>query len=137
MFKYNSLQEVFDKVYETVTVKGMNSRNLNARGCSSYIHNPNGCFIGMLLPSEVAERLEKTVYEVKIYIINIILAHPEYVVFAEVAQYFSNLSDEEINALADLQAMHDLDAPTNWKQHLITFAIKHGLTIQNYGVENV
>jgi len=126
-----TLQSVFDKVYETVTVKGMNSCNRNAKGFSGYNHNPYGCFIGMLLPKELADNLENAAQETNIYIISTILERQNFVVFAKVAEYFSEFTDVELDALTQLQMIHDLEPPTDWKQHLIKFAIKYGLTIRN------
>ena len=128
-----TLQSAFDKVYETVTVKGMNSRNRNSKGRSGYNHNPYGCFIGLLLPKELADNLENATQEVNIYIISTILEHQNFVVFAKVAEYFSEFSDDEINALTELQLIHDLELPTDWQLHLIKFAIKYGLTIRGVG----
>jgi len=124
-----TLQSAFNKVYETVTVKGMNSRNRNSKGRSGYIHNPYGCFIGLLLPKELADDLENATQELNIYTISSILERQNFVVFAKVAEYFSEFTDDELDALTQLQKIHDSEPPTDWQQYLIKFAGHYGLTI--------
>ncbi len=124
-----TLQSAFDKIYKTVVVDGMNTRNVGISEWASYEHLPFGCFIGLLLPRELATKVQRESEKVKHYRISVILVSPENEVFNQVIELFSDFSYNEIQALSELQYIHDTSSPEDWKKALTKFAQHWCLTI--------
>ena len=121
MYIYKNNQEVFDKVQNAVLTGVIKAQNLDAGKYPSYAHTPTGCFIGMLLEPDLAQRLQdycdKTnmyaISNLKIFCENTGLGHNGAVY--EVARIFQNCDSY---FLERLQNIHDVFEPAAWLHEL-------------------
>jgi len=130
-----TLQQVFNTIWSNVATGKMNTQNRdgNDNNCLSYEHLPFGCFIGLLLSEDLAERLQEETITRKIYSITSIFENSKSSkVFQEVVSILSNAS---IAHLQSLQNIHDGTNPNNWNRALRSFANVYGLTVPNMDTE--
>ena len=124
-----TLQQVFNTIWSNVATGKMNTQNRdgNDRNRLSYEHLPFGCFIGMVLPKDLARLAQIETVEREIYAIsNFYDELREVDVIKEVCEI---LPDDCVEALRDLQSIHDQYEPKNWKDCLVMFAGQYDLTI--------
>ena len=115
---------------------GMNQINFEQKPAHvtiSYAHNPYGCFMGLLLTEDLAERLQVETEAQKNYAItNIFTYRHTSKVFQEV---YEILSKCDVAQLQRLQNIHDSVRPENWDGALREFASTHGLTVPKMDTE--
>ena len=132
---YKDLQEIFDTIFTVINGLGMKEQNFDSlnKEMISYEHLPFGCFIGLLLSEDLAERLQEEATARKIYSITSIFENSKSSkVFQEVVSILSNSS---IAHLQSLQNIHDGTNPNNWNRALRSFANVYGLTVPNMDTE--
>ena len=132
---YKDLQEIFDTIFTVINGLGMKEQNFDSlnKETISYEHLPFGCFIGLLLSEDLAERLQEETITRKIYSITSIFENSKSSkVFQEVVSILSNAS---IAHLQFLQNIHDGTNPNNWNRALRSFANVYGLTVPNMDTE--
>ena len=126
MYIYKNNQEVFTKVWKAVISETLTSQARDKENKITYAHVPNGCFIGYCLPAKLADLLQKACE-----------AHDKYAITSmlnlsdkpckDVAQIFSNCNQE---FLIDLQCIHDLYNPIDWKDKLSDLAKRYRLSLE-------
>ena len=133
MLKYKNLQEVFDRIFMVVHGLEMNEKNLNAK-LPSYEHLPFGCFIGLCLPKDLAEDLQKEgIKHWKYAIESVIECRHLSEVFQEVYEIVQNIHTSQ---LQDLQSIHHGIAPYDWDSALRKFAVLNGLAVPQMYTES-
>ncbi len=125
-----TLQQVFNTIWSNVATGKMNTQNRdgNDNNCLSYEHLPFGCFIGMVLPKDLARLTQIEAVERGMYVISSFYSESNrnVEVFKTVREV---LPDNCIEALRELQSIHDQYEPKNWKDCLVMFAGQYDLTI--------
>jgi len=106
-----TLQEIFDKVVQHARTQGY--RATNSRGMCQYRYGGRKCFIGALIPDEdYEEAMEVSAVD------------------ALIGSYHAIailLGSDKIEALLELQTIHDVHSVEEWEQEFEEFAAKHSL----------
>lgn len=131
MKTYKNDQEVFNSIWKTFVLE-----NTELNEACVYSHHPKGCFIGSLLTSEDAQKLDDITKKVKTYNIENLLdqdfskflTDEESEFMEDLRQSFCNCSSR---FLKEIQVIHDTARTgkrKDIKQPLITLAKFYGLT---------
>ena len=135
MYIYKNNQEVFDKVQDAVLQGSITAKNVDSCNYPSYAHTPTGCFIGLLLEPDLAQRLQDFCDKTDMYAISELqdlciescldsgITPNDAVV--EVSEVFQNCDSY---FLEKLQNIHDGNSPSKWKYDLEKLAKKYDLT---------
>lgn len=133
MKTYKNNQEVFDSIWKTFVVE-----NTELNKACVYSHHPKGCFIGSLLTSKDAQKLDDITKKVKTYNIenlldqdfSMVLTIEEFELMEDLLQSFCNCSTR---FLKEIQGIHDsavTDKRKDVKEQLIALAKFYGLTTE-------